>query len=77
MSQMGELGACPKNSPVAVAIQRAVVSNGFGGESVTVNRDGEFPAKNFQTGNVVAMFMGQENAVQLFRSQSALFQPQH
>ena len=37
----------------------------------------KFPAKHIQTANVVAMFMGEENAIELLGSNSTLGETQN
>ena len=54
--------------------QRAVGSNSLRGESVCINRDIHFATQNFETANVVAMLVSEQNAVQFFRRDSALFE---
>ena len=73
----GKLGAGAENSPVPVAVQGAVTSNCLGGESVAIDRHRKFPAKDLQTTDVIAMFVGEEDAVELVGSETALFQPQN
>src|SRR5207237_2965911 len=67
-----EFGAGAKNSPVPMSIQGAVVAHGFGRLRIRVNRHIKFPAENFEPTDVIAMFVSEENAVQLFRSNAAL-----
>ncbi len=53
-----------KQPPVPVAGQGAA-ANRFRGERVAVNRDMKFPAEHFEAANVIAMFVGEKNAIEL------------
>src|SRR2546430_1781153 len=68
------LGAGAKHSPVFMFAQPEA-TNGLGGLGVAINWDGKLPAKHFQTANVIAMFMGQKQSIQLFGRHAALFEP--
>lgn len=70
----GKLGAGPKKAPMEVAIKDTVAAHGFGRESVAINRDGEFPAQDFQAADVITVLMGNEDAVELLRSDAALLE---
>jgi hypothetical protein len=59
-----------------VIVEGAVAANGFSGERVTINRDVEFAAKHFQAANMIAVFVREQNAIELVGSDAALFQPQ-
>jgi hypothetical protein len=50
-------------------------TNCLGSLGVTINGDGKFSAKNFQTTDVIAMFMGQKQSIQLIGSDAALLEP--
>jgi len=69
-----EFRAGAKDLPVGMMIERAVIPNGFGGLGVRVNWKIEFPAKNLQATNVVAVFMGEKNTVELFGIRAALLE---
>ena len=71
------LGAGTKDPPVRMLIQRTTGANRFGGLRVGVNRNFQFPAKHFEAANVVAMFMGKKNAVELLGCYAALFEAEH
>ena len=64
-----------KQPPVPVPGQRAA-ANRFRGERVAINGDMKFPAKHFEAANVIAMFVGEENAIELVGSDAALGQAQ-
>lgn len=72
-----KLRAGPKNSPVPVSIERRIASKRFRGQRVAINRDIKLAAKHVQPANVIAMFMGEQNAIELFRRNAALLQAQH
>src|SRR5215471_18354572 len=69
-----ERGAGAKNSPVPMPIQFTAVADCFRGLRVCVNRHVEFAAEHLQPANVVAMLVGQQNAVELLRSHAALLE---
>jgi hypothetical protein len=72
-----ELRAGTKDSPVPMLIQRATGSHRFGGRRVCVDRNVKFPAENFEPANVVAVFVGEEHAIELFGQYPALLQAKH
>jgi hypothetical protein len=69
-----ELGAGPKDSPIPMSIQRTVGAHRFGRLRIRVDGNVEFAAKNFQTANVIAMFVREQNAVDLLRINAALLE---
>ena len=60
-----------------MSIQRAVAANRFGGERIAINRHGEFAAKNFEPANVIAVFVREQDAIELFGRHAALFETQN
>lgn len=58
-------------------VQRAAASHCFRGQSVRVNRHLKFATQNFQTANVIAMFVRKQNAIELIRRDAALLQSQY
>ena len=73
----GKLGAGAEESPIAMLIENAVAAHRLGGERITINRDGKFPAKHFEAADVIAMLVGEEDAIELFRRDPALLEAQH
>ena len=67
--------AGPKQPPVSV-LRQGPAANRFRRERVAINRDLEFPAKHFEAANMIAVFMGEEDAVELVRGDSALGEAQ-
>ena len=64
-----------KQPPVPVSGQGAA-ADCFGRERVAINWNTKFPAKHFETANVIAMFVGEQDAIELFGSDSALGEAQ-
>jgi uncharacterized protein len=65
-----------KQPPVPM-IGQHTATNGFGGERIAIDRDLKFPAEHFETANVIAMLVGQEDAIELPRRDPALLEPQN
>lgn len=65
-----------KYPPVTMSIQSAVAPNRFRGQRVAINRHGQFAAKNFQPANMIAVFVRQEDAIELFGCNTALLETQ-
>ena len=65
----------PKQPPVPVSGQGSAADR-FRRERVAINRDMKFPAKHFEAANVIAMFVGEEDAIELVGSDSALGEAQ-
>jgi hypothetical protein len=72
-----EFAASPKNAPGPMLIQRTTAAHRFGGLRIGVNRNIQFSAENFETANVVAMFVCQQDAVELLRQHPALLEPEN
>ena len=72
----GKLRSGAEDSPVSMFLERAVTSDRFSGQGVGVYRYLKFPTKHFQATNVIAMLVGKQDAIELFRSDSALFEAQ-
>jgi hypothetical protein len=66
-----------KDSPISMSIQGAIAADRFGSERICVNRGVEPTAKNFQTVNVIAMFVGKQDAIELLGRDSALLEPEN
>jgi len=49
----------------------------FGGLRICVNRHVEFTAKNFKSTNMIAVFMSEQDAIELFRQDAALLEPKN
>ena len=71
-----EFAAGAKNPPITMSIQPAVALDGFCGEGVAINGNVEFAAENFEPADMVAVLMGEENAVQPVRRHTALSKAQ-
>src|SRR5450755_2110680 len=65
----------PKQPPVPVSGQCAA-ADCFRRERVAINWDTKFPAKHFEAANVIAMFVGEEDTIELVGSDSALSEAQ-
>ena len=61
-----ELRARSKNSPLAMLFEQPIVPDRFGRQRVAINRYVEFAAENLESADVIAMFMREQNAVELF-----------
>ena len=55
----------------------AISAHRLGGLRVRVNGDVEFAAKHFETANVIAMFMREQDAIELFGIHPALLKAQN
>ncbi len=73
----GKLGACPKNSPVTMLLEQPVASNCLRGECVAINRHIKFAAENFESANMIAVFVSKKDAVELVGRNATLRQAQH
>jgi hypothetical protein len=71
-----KLSASAKNPPIAMSTQPAIAAGRFGGEGVAINRDVKFAAKNSKPADVIAMFVGEEDSVELFWRDPTLLQTQ-
>ena len=67
--------AGPKQPPVPVSGQGAA-ADCFRRERVTINRDMKFSGKHFEAANMIAMFVGEEDAIELAGSDSTLCEAQ-
>jgi hypothetical protein len=72
----GKLGPGAKEPPIPVLLEHAVAANGFGRESVAINGDREFAAQDFQATDMVAMFVRDQDAIELLRRDAALREAQ-
>jgi hypothetical protein len=72
-----KLSASRKQSPVPASLRETIGPKRFAGEPVAVNRQIEFVAENFKTADVITVFVRENNAVELFRRDTALFQTQN
>ena len=73
----GKLRAGPENSPVAMLLEQSVVANRFCGERVAINRHVKFTAENFESANMIAVLVGEKDAVELVGCDAAFRQAQH
>ena len=71
-----EFRAGAKNPQITMSIQPAVALDGFRGEGIAINRNAKFAAQNFEPADMVAVLVGEENAVQPVRHHTALFETQ-
>ena len=65
------------NPPVAVCLECSVTANRFRRESIAINRQIEFVAENFESADVIAVLVCENNAIELLRRDAALFKAQH
>lgn len=65
-----ELRAGPEEAPVPMGRERPA-ADCFRGKRVAINRHVKFPAEHLKAANVVAMFVGQEHAIELSRRDAA------
>jgi hypothetical protein len=65
----------PKQPPVPVSGQGAAADR-FRRERVAINRDVKFAAEHVEAANVIAMFVGKEDAIELVGSDSTLCEAQ-
>src|SRR5262245_4709225 len=71
-----KLRAGRKQSPVATSLRETAGPKCLGCESIAVNRQIEFVTENFETTDVVSVFVRENNAVELFRHDATLLQTQ-
>ena len=71
----GEFRAGAEEPPMPVFGQRSA-PDGFRGQRVAINRDPIFPAEHFQSADMIAVLVGEKNAVELFRPDAAKFEPE-
>ena len=55
-------------------IQKSATTNGFGRERVAINRHRKFPAQDFETTNMIAVLVREQNTVELLRGHPALLE---
>jgi hypothetical protein len=72
-----KLTASRKQPPVPASLRETARSKRFGREPIAVNRQIEFVAENFQTANVISVFVRENNAVELLGRNATLLQAQH
>jgi hypothetical protein len=60
-----------------MSIQGTVGADRFCGKGIRIKRDLKFAAKNFQPANMIAMLVRKQNAVEVFRRDSALLKPKN
>ena len=72
-----KIRAGPKQPPVPVfGLEESAAPDRFRRERVAIDRDIKFPAKHFEPANMIAMFVGEEDAIELFGRDSALGEAQ-
>src|SRR5437762_11702112 len=69
-----ELGAGAKDSPVAMLLEQFVAPNRLRRKRVAINRHLQFATKNFESANVIAVFVSEKHAIQLIGRDAALSQ---
>src|ERR1043166_3861560 len=57
-------------------IEPTVTPHRFSSQSIGINRHVMFAAQDLEPANMVAVFMGEKNSIQLFRPNAALPQPE-
>ncbi len=57
-------------------LRQRAATNRFGRKRIAINWDAKFPAKHFQAANVIAVFVRNEHAIELFRRDAAKREPQ-
>ena len=72
-----KLGTGRKQSPVPTSLRETTASKRFGREPIAVNRQIEFVAENFETADVITVFVRDHNPVELLRRHTTLLQTQH
>ena len=72
-----KLGASRKQSPVPTSLRKTTGPKRLGRESIAVNRQIKFVAENFNTADVISVFVREKNAVELLRRDATLLQTQH
>jgi hypothetical protein len=71
----GEFSPGPEEPPVPMLLEQAVATNGFSSERVAIDRHGKFPTQDFETANMIAVLVCEQDAVQLFGGHAALLEP--
>ena len=66
----GKFRAGPEQAPVAMRCERSA-SNRFRGKRVAINRHLIFAAEHFEPANMIAMFVREQDAIELFRRDPA------
>jgi len=72
-----KLGTSREDAPVAVSLEWAVATRSFCRQRVAINRHIKFPAKDFKTADVIAVFVREKDAIQPLGHDAALLQTQH
>ena len=72
-----KLSTSRKQPPIPTSLREIAGSKRFGRESIAVNRQIEFVAKNFKTADVITVFVRENNPVELLRRDATLLQTQH
>src|SRR5258706_156454 len=72
----GKLRTSFKDSPISASVLETVATKGFCREPIAINRQIEFTAENFQSANMIGVFVREKDAVELFRDNAALLQAQ-
>jgi len=73
----GKLRAGTENSPIAMLLEQSVVANRFCGQRVAINRQVKFTAEHFEPTNVIAVLVGEKDAVELVGCDATFRQAQH
>ena len=77
-----KLRASPKNSPVGPesfrdSLEQSVAPNCLCRERIAINRQIKFAAENFESANVIAVFVSEKHAIKLLGRDAALRQTQY
>ena len=66
-----KLGTCHKDSPVAMSLKGTITSDRFGRQRITIDGHVKLAAENFESANVVTMFVREKDAIQLIGRDAA------
>jgi hypothetical protein len=72
-----KVSASGEQSPVTTSLREIAGPKRLGRESIAVNRQIKLVAKNFETADVICVFVRENNAVELLRCDTTLLQTQH
>src|SRR5438067_13847910 len=72
-----ELGAGAKDSPVTMLLEQFVAPNRLRRKRVAINRHLQLATKNFESADVIAVFVSEKHATQLIGRGAALRETKH
>lgn len=58
-------------------IERTFAAHRFRRLRIGIDRDGEFATEDFQTTNMIAVLVGEKDAIELFGHDATLLEPEH